>query len=540
MAGPEGAPAATSAAAGGIGAAIVAAARDAGPRTALVDERGEHSYVDLMAASAAVAGRLRRAAGGAELADARVGLLAEPGLEYAAGLLGVWRAGGVAVPLSPAHPPGELAYALTDSGASLALAGPAHAVTLAGPAHRAGAMVLPVAAGDADGAEGGEAGGDERTRATVRGVGGDPTRPALLLYTSGTTSRPKGVELTHANLEAQAAALVEAWAWTPGDRLLHCLPLHHTHGIVNGLLCALRTGATVDHLPRFDAVAVWTALAERPVTLFMGVPTMYVRLIRAWEEADAETREAWAGAARRLRVMVSGSAALPAPVFERWREITGHALLERYGMTEIGMALSNPLEGERVPGSVGRPLPGVRAQLVDETGVPVEEGAPGQIEIAGPAVFHRYWNRPDATRDAFRDGWFRTGDEAVIDNGRWRILGRSSVDILKTGGYKVSALEIEAALLAHPAVAECAVVGAPDVEWGERVCAAVVAAPGAALEAEPLRAWAKERMAPYKVPGRVLLVRALPRNAMGKVTKPAIRAWFDAPAAGASDVKESR
>ncbi len=510
----------------GIGPALVEAARGAEARTALVDEAGEHAYGRLLEGSAAVAARLLADAGTGDLAGQRVALLAPAGFEYAAALLGIWRAGGVAVPLSPSHPPAELAYALTDSGAAVALAGGGHAGTLAGPASSAGAERRTVAEAL------------EAAPADLPDLA--PDRPALILYTSGTTSRPKGVVLTHAHLEAQVGALVEAWAWSEDDRLLHCLPLHHTHGIVNGLLSALATGATVDHLPRFDAESVWSALSERPISLFMGVPTMYVRLIRAWEEADAATRVRWSDAAARLRVMISGSAALPVPVFDRWREITGHALLERYGMTEIGMALSNPLEGERVPGTVGTPLPRVEARLVDESGAAIEaEGVPGRIEVAGPAVFREYWNRPDATREAFREGWFRTGDEAVVEDGRWRILGRSSVDILKTGGYKVSALEIEAALLAHPQVAECAVVGTPDPEWGERVCVAVVAAPGQALDPEPLRAWARERMAPYKVPGRVLLVRALPRNAMGKVTKPAVRAWFDAPAAHPSEPKEA-
>ncbi|HUP20308.1 MAG TPA: acyl-CoA synthetase, partial [Gemmatimonadota bacterium] len=489
-------------------------------RVALVDARGEHGYGRVLSASAAVAARLRAAGVGK---GERVALLVTPGLEYTAALLGTWRAGAVAVPLSPAHPPPELAHVLGDSGAVAALAGEGRARTLERPAGTAGARVLPV---DLEGPAGEEAAPPAAADA------------ALVLYTSGTTSRPKGVVLTHAHLEAQVGSLVEAWAWSPDDRLLHALPLHHTHGIVNGLLCALRAGATCDHLARFDASEAWAAFAARPVTLFMGVPTMYVRLIRAWEEAPPETRAAWTAAAAGQRVMISGSAALPVTVFERWREIAGHALLERYGMTEIGMALSNPLDGERRPGTVGVPLPAVRARLVDESGDPVAEGAPGGIEIAGPAVFTEYLNRPEETTRAFRDGWFRTGDEAVVERGYWRILGRSSVDILKTGGYKVSALEIEDALLAHPEVAECAVVGAPDPEWGERVCAAVVAAPGAALEPDALRAWAKERLAPYKAPARVLLVRALPRNAMGKVTKPTVRGWFEAPATGASETKE--
>jgi malonyl-CoA/methylmalonyl-CoA synthetase len=229
---------------------------------------------------------------------------------------------------------------------------------------------------------------------------------------------------------------------------------------------------------------------------------------------------------RRLRLMVSGSAALPVSVLERWREISGHTLLERYGMTEIGMALSNPLEGERRPGHVGVPLPGAEVRLVDEAGAPVAEGVPGEIEVRGPSVFREYWRRPEVTRDSFRDGWFRTGDMAVVENGYYRILGRSSVDILKTGGYKVSALEIEEVLLTHPAIAECAVVGKEDEEWGERVCAAVVLRPDTTLSRDEIRAWTAERLAPYKLPREIRAVEALPRNAMGKVTKADVKKLF--------------
>jgi len=225
--------------------------------------------------------------------------------------------------------------------------------------------------------------------------------------------------------------------------------------------------------------------------------------------------------------MVSGSAALPVSTFGRWREITGHTLLERYGMTEIGMALSNPYRGERVPGSVGAALPGVEVRLVDESGKKVPPGTPGAIEVRGANVFSEYWRRPEATRHAFRDGWFLTGDTAVVEKGVYRILGRTNIDILKTGGHKVSALEIEETLREHPAIAECAVVGVSDLEWGERVGAALVLRVGNSLDLEGLRAWAKERLATHKVPSRLLLLEALPRNAMGKVTKPAVRALFE-------------
>jgi malonyl-CoA/methylmalonyl-CoA synthetase len=224
--------------------------------------------------------------------------------------------------------------------------------------------------------------------------------------------------------------------------------------------------------------------------------------------------------------MVSGSAALPIQTLERWREITGQTLLERYGMTEMGMALSNPLVGERRQGFVGTPLLGVEVRLVTAEGALVAEGTPGELEIRGPNVFHEYWRRPDATRDAFRDGWFRTGDTAVLERGAYRLLGRSSVDILKTGGYKVSALEIEEALREHPAVAECAVVGVEDPEWGDRVCVAIESRDGAALTLDALKAWAKDRLAPYKVPRELRVVDALPRNAMGKVVKPDVAKLF--------------
>jgi malonyl-CoA/methylmalonyl-CoA synthetase len=351
----------------------------------------------------------------------------------------------------------------------------------------------------------------------------------MILYTSGTTSRPKGVVTTHGNLRAQVESLVEAWAWSPDDRILHVLPLHHTHGIVNALLCALWAGATCEMLPTFDARRVWTRFVEGGPTLFMAVPTIYARLIAEWESAAPSERERMSRAVRALRLMVSGSAALPVSVFERWREISAHALLERYGMTEIGMALSNPLDGERRAGTVGQPLPGVEVRLRDERGGETSgPEASGEIHVRGPGIFLEYWGRPEATRTAFRGDWFCTGDIAVVEDGYYRILGRSSVDIIKTGGYKVSALEIEETLRGHPAVKDCAVVGVADPEWGERVCTAVVpASPTSTDSADSLKEWLAARIAPYKLPRRWMFVDELPRNAMGKVTKPAVKELFD-------------
>jgi len=219
----------------------------------------------------------------------------------------------------------------------------------------------------------------------------------------------------------------------------------------------------------------------------------------------------------------------------RWQKITGHTLLERYGMTEIGMALSNPLHGDRVPGTVGKPLPSVQVQLVGEDGKPVSPGTAGEIEVRGPGVFAEYWGKPEVTRAAFRAGWFRTGDTAVIENGVYRILGRTSIDVLKTGGHKVSALEIEDVLLEHPAVNECAVVGLPDAEWGERIAAAVVLHDGEALDLRSLRTWALKLLAPHKVPSRLLVLDSLPRNAMGKVIKPSVVELFQSESEGESN-----
>ncbi|HEU5220181.1 MAG TPA: acyl-CoA synthetase, partial [Gemmatimonadales bacterium] len=323
----------------------------------------------------------------------------------------------------------------------------------------------------------------------------------------------------------------EAWGWTASDRILLVLPLHHVHGIVNVVGCALWAGAACEMLPKFDAEETWRRIESGRLTVFMAVPTIYRRLIAAWDAAPEARQVRMSKACRGLRLMVSGSAALPVQTLTRWREISGHTLLERYGMTELGMALSNPLAGERKPGFVGVPLPGVEVRIVNEQGLPVGPGTAGEVEVRGPAVFLEYWHRPEATAAAFRDGWFKTGDTAVLEEGAYRILGRSSVDIIKTGGFKVSALEIEEELRGHPAVAECAVVGVEDPDWGERICVAVELASGHTLHLAELSAWARERLAPYKVPRSLLAVDALPRNAMGKVVKPDVVKLFAAPPA---------
>jgi malonyl-CoA/methylmalonyl-CoA synthetase len=489
---------------------LIALARQHGPRTSVVDQLGTFTYDDLLQASARVASALL--AGREDLREQRVAFLLTPGFSWVATQWGIWRAGGIAVPLPLNAPPPELQYLIHDTGASTLVFGTATDTVLERLAEVRG--VRPI---------------------SYQELAAAPTVPlpqiavqrrAMILYTSGTTSRPKGVVTTHANIAAQINSLVEAWEWSSDDRILLCLPLHHVHGIINVVGCALWSGASCDMLPRFDGAAVWDRIEAGSLTLFMAVPTVYALLIAGWEAASPQRRALLGLACSNLRLMVSGSAALPVSMLQRWKQISGHTLLERYGMTEIGMALSNPLRGERVPGSVGTPLPGVEVQLMEADGKPASPGTPGGIEVRGPSVFAEYWANPGATREAFRDGWFLTGDTAVIENGKFRILGRTNIDILKTGGHKVSALEIEEALRQHPAIAECSIVGLPDDEWGERVAAAVVLNQDYTLDLLSLRTWARELLAVHKLPSRLLILDALPRNAMGKVVKPTLAPLF--------------
>ncbi len=478
---------------------------------AVVDGGRAYTYAELLEASAALGSSLL--GGVSDLGEARVAFLVPGSFAYVTVQWGVWRAGGVAVPLSTAATEPELEHVLTDADVTAALAPAALRPRLEPLCARLGVPLRDV-------------GGALAAPAAPLPVVSEDRR-AMILYTSGTTSRPKGVVSTHATIRSQIATLVDAWGWRSDDRIPLFLPLHHVHGIVNVLSCALWSGATVETFPAFDLDATLDRVADGAYSVFMAVPTIYVKLIRALEAMEPARRERVAEGFRSMRLMVSGSAALPAAVHETWTRLTGQRLLERYGMTEIGMGLSNPLVGERRPGAVGRPLPGVEIRLVDEGGTVVAgEGRPGEIQVRGPGVFREYWRRPDVTEASFVDGWFRTGDMAVLEDGYYRILGRLSVDIIKSGGYKLSALEIEDVLRQHPAVRDCAVVGLPDETWGEVVAAAVTSDAPGGLDLDDLRTWAVDRLSSYKLPRRFLVVGDFPRNAMGKVQKPRVRDLF--------------
>jgi malonyl-CoA/methylmalonyl-CoA synthetase len=477
-------------------------------RIALLDPEGTVSFLSLTESALGLCDAL--CAPNRDRRGERVAILCRPGRDFTSAILAVWWAGAIAVPLHPEHPEPELDHVVGDSRCSTIITSAAH-LELAERLATSHELKLVVR--------------DPLQRSTERRRSPDADDDALIVYTSGTTGRPKGVVHTHASLAAQMSGMAAAWEWTADDRILCILPLHHVHGLVNVTLTPLWVGALCESPGGFDAGNVWNRMASGDLTVFMAVPTVYSRLISAWESADSDTRSRWSAGARRLRLMVSGSAALPVSVLERWRELTGHVLLERYGMTELGMALSNTLD-RRTPGHVGWPFPGVEAVIDEE----------GQLRIRGPQVFDRYWNRPAETASSFVDGWFCTGDIAELDpeNG-YRLLGRASVDILKTGGEKVSALEIEEVFRTHPAIADCAVVGVEDADWGQRVAIAVIAAEAGgssdpasapALTLEELRVWGRERLSAPKVPSRLLLVEDLPRNAMGKVVKTEVVVLF--------------
>ncbi|NBT12004.1 MAG: long-chain fatty acid--CoA ligase [Planctomycetia bacterium] len=500
------------------GPAIIARALERRDATAVVDREGQWRYGDLVAASAAVAARLL--GGAADLNEARVALAIPAGGLHVAAQWGCWRAGGVVVPLSASATVSELERLLEDVSPIVIMVPGTPRAEVTEAARLCGVPLLYL---------------DREAIATVPEDSPpfprvDPSRRAMVLFTSGTTSRPKGVVFTHQSLTAQVESLVEAWCWTADDRIPLFLPLHHVHAIVNVMTCCLWAGGLLEAFERFDLTTITERVIARRYTVFMAVPTIYHRLIEHIESLGDAAKGCLTAGFRDLRLMVSGSAALPASVHEHWAGLTGQSLLERYGMTETGMVLSNPYDGPRRPGAVGVPLPGVEVRLVDDAGAPVQgEGIAGEIEVRGPTVFREYWNDHDASGAAFHDGWFRTGDVAVMESGAYRILGRKSMDIIKSGGYKLSALEIEAALLEHPVIAECAVVGVPDEAWGEVVAAAVVPRVDATaagdtdgLSLEVLRDWCRSRLSPYRIPRRLLVCDSLPRNPMGKVVKPTL------------------
>ncbi|KAF0720464.1 Aste57867_290 [Aphanomyces stellatus] len=439
-----------------------------------------------------------------------IAFVAHRDVDYLRNQWAIWLANHIAVPLSTHSARPEHLHILMDSGASHVIGhGSMNTSSLPIPSIDPAASAA-INVTDAD---------IQQHLADLSLVA---TENAMLLYTSGTTGVPKGVLATHDSLLAQVEDVANAWELKSSDRLLHFLPLHHTHGIVNNLLAPLARGATVECLTGSSPSEIWAKLSDEanPVTVLMAVPSIYMLLLEAYEQMDAAFQARAKAGLKNLRVAISGSMACPVSILERWKELSdGQTLLERYGMTECGMALGNPLHGERHIGYVGQPFPSIQARI-----------STGELQVRGPTLFKEYWKRPMETQKEWTDdGWFKTGDiaEYNAELASYRILGRASVDIIKSAGYKISALEVEQAVLSHPDVLECAVYGVPDETWGQVVTAVCRTRDPAKPLSPPLADFLADKVAKYKSPRKVHVVDAIPKNAMGKVNKKQLPALLD-------------
>jgi malonyl-CoA/methylmalonyl-CoA synthetase len=474
--------------------ALVVPAERLGDREALrFGERALH-YGELRAVAAQLAGRLHGAG--------RVAVWGEPALETCAAVVGALMAGAPVVPINPRSGERELSHIVEDSRPAAVIAAPGARLPPALQALERIDVDIDIGLGSSTGPPPAEP---------------DPESPALVVYTSGTTGPAKGVVLPRRALCTNLDALAEAWQWTERDVLTHGLPLFHVHGLVLGVLGPLRRGGTLHHLGSFSIEGVARELAG-PATMLFGVPTMYHRLADA-----AESDVSVARALRRARLLVSGSAALSRADHARIERATGQRVVERYGMTETLMNCAVRADGDRRPGTVGPPVRGVQLRLVDDDGSIIEASdgeTVGEIQVRGPNLFLAYLNRPEATEQAFRDGWFRTGDVATREpDGYIQLIGRRATDLIKSGGFKIGAGEIEAALVDHPRIAEAAITGEPDPDLGERIVAWIVPAGEPPPSENELADHVARLLAPHKRPREVRYVSGLPRNELGKVMK---------------------
>ncbi|MCY3751027.1 MAG: malonyl-CoA synthase [Gammaproteobacteria bacterium] len=478
-------------------------------QTLLITEAGdEYRYADMERESARLAGFLAQS--GVRIGD-RVSVQAAKSPALLCLYLACLRGGYVFHPLNPAYQPAELEYFFSDAQPAAVVCDSANLDMLKPLTQQLSIPRLFTLDGDGSGTLADQSRDTDDDPVIVHR---DKHDMAALLYSSGTTGKPKGIVLTHNNLYASAHTLVQAWGFTEDDILLHALPLYHVHGLFVALSCVLLSGAAMRWLPVFDTGKVIDILPQ--CTAMMGVPTYYTRLL-ASEGFTGET-------AAHMRLFISGSAPLLEETFHAFEDRTGHPILERYGTSETNMNTSNPLSGERRPGSVGPPLPGVEVRICDAAGTVLPHGEIGNIQVRGENVFREYWRMPEKTAEDFtEDGFFNTGDLGVIDeDGYVSIVGRSK-DLIITGGLNVYPAEVEGIINDMAGVRESAVIGVPHPDFGEAVVAVVVCSDGAAVNEDQVTAHAKDRLAGYKAPKRVTFVDELPRNAMGKVQKNLLR-----------------
>tara|TARA_B100000287_G_scaffold1173_1_gene1174 strand:+ start:2093 stop:3565 length:1473 start_codon:yes stop_codon:yes gene_type:complete len=476
--------------------------------TALVVEGKEITYSDLHLQSDLIASYLLN--NKEDLYEEPIALLIEPDERYINALWGIWKAGGIAIPLSLSAKQDELEHFLSDTRAKRIICSKTYRNNVNSSVFKNIDLIFLE---------------DLELKELKNLPSVETERKAMILYTSGTTSKPKGVVSTHKNIRSQIATLVEAWQWKKEDHIPLFLPLHHIHGIINSLLSPLYQGAKVTMLGSFNFSRLSKEMIKNDFSVFTAVPTVYFSLIENLEKNNhRELIEKF----KNMRLMMSGSAALAPEIHKKWKNLTGQEILERYGMTEIGMALSNPYIGKRKPGFVGVPLPKVEVRLEDETGKEIStEGVAGEILIKGPQVFKEYLNQPQKTLESFTNSWFKTGDIALIEDGYYKILGRDSIDIIKSGGYKISALEIEDTLLKNQKIRECAVIGLDDDKWGEIIGVALVTTDNKDLDLDEIQKWCSKDLSDYKLPRRVLILDNLPKNSMGKITKKKIKSFFN-------------
>lgn len=506
----------------------IAARADSSPESvAIIDTTSSpstsYTYAQLLSDVLAYSAQIEKAHGSNDLQDARVAILADKGYPIVVALLATFAAGGLALPLLPSLPAPEHAYMMANAEVSLLICD-------ASNGSRADELLIEHAAKRLPLSK--SFGGDDAAPAYPKSASLAGDRKAMMLFTSGTTGRPKGVVTRHSALSVQVSDIVDRWRWSADDLLLHVLPLNHLHGIVVALFTTLWAGAAVELWSKLDGEKVWRrwmTKEECPITMMFGVPTVYSRLLAAHAKLSPDEQQAASEASSRMRLQVSGSAPLPAHVKEQWDGRVGgkQLLLERYGMTETGILLSTGYEDEkRIVGFVGHPLPHVQVRLWDsDANELVEEyGREGEIQVKGPGIFNEYYNLPEATAKEFDGDWFKTGDVGVRikeQDGMYRVLGRKSVDIIKSGGEKLSALDIERALLELDYITDAAVVGIPNDEWGQ-IVGAIVVTTRPDLTLDVVRTDLRSKIAAYKLPRALKVFEEIPRNAMGKIQKKAL------------------